>query len=211
MLRPPTLFCHNFVDALALPKTGEGGRRLSSRPPPHPQPPPTRPLLPILLYYCLTTSSQTPPTPSQLICHLHSSPQDNSNEPKEATSKVWDHSWFFQSFSSSVNHAVDQSSQQPPPPPLALEPIRNLISHVEPLKSSSGCWCFHVCSPSSKRLSVLIRLCAQRKNTVTPQGKHSHSQRIVSVFHLSLSLRFKPVIYSCFFVSFHKLNRDKEQ
>lgn len=38
-------------------------------------------------YCCLTTSSQIP-TPSQLICHLHSSLQDSNNELKESTPKV---------------------------------------------------------------------------------------------------------------------------
>lgn len=79
--------CNNLFKALVL--EGQRSREtyaVGPASPDSPNPPPP-PLLPTL-YCCLTTSSQTP-TPSQLICHLHSSLQDNSNEPKESTSKVW--------------------------------------------------------------------------------------------------------------------------
>lgn len=75
---------NNFVKALALEgqrSKGEvccwsGQPRLSS----------PSSLLPTF-YCCLTTSSQIL-TPSQLICHLHSSLQDSNNELKESTPKV---------------------------------------------------------------------------------------------------------------------------
>lgn len=81
--------CHNLFKALVL----EGQRSREKYavgpaspdyPPPHPHPHP---------FFQLSTAvwqpPSNPPTPSQLICHLHSSLQDNSNEPKESTSKVW--------------------------------------------------------------------------------------------------------------------------
>lgn len=77
--------CNNLVKALVL-----EGQRSREKYAVGPANPPC-PLLPTL-YCCLTTSFQNPPTPPQLICHLHSSPQDNSNEPKDSTSKVCTHS-----------------------------------------------------------------------------------------------------------------------
>lgn len=99
---PPPL-CDNHVEALAPPPTEveeEQERTASSvrltDPPPVQlaglDPPlPLHPRLSLLSDNLLPTT----PTPSQLICHLHSSLQDNSIEPKEPIPKVWNLSVLF--------------------------------------------------------------------------------------------------------------------
>lgn len=77
--------CNNLVKALVL--EGQRWREkyavgLASPSSPNPPTPSSNSLL-------LSDNLLPTPTPSQLICHLHSSLQDNNNEPKESTSKVW--------------------------------------------------------------------------------------------------------------------------
>lgn len=85
---PP--LCDNLVKALALQRSREEGVRRLVRPA---SAPPTPILLPLnfstAVWQPPPNLPSTPPTPSQLICHLHSSLQDNSIEPKEPAPKVW--------------------------------------------------------------------------------------------------------------------------
>lgn len=95
--------CNNLVKALALQKVK--GEVCCSTGQPRLPPPTHTPSNSLLLSDNLLPTS---PTPSQLICHLHSSLQDNSNEPKETTSKVWNDFFCFLSMSDKKQQILDQ-------------------------------------------------------------------------------------------------------
>lgn len=73
--------CNNLVKALVLEGQRSRGQYAVGPASPNLPTPSSNSLL-------LSDNLLPIPTPSQLICHLHSSLQDNNNEPKESTSKV---------------------------------------------------------------------------------------------------------------------------
>lgn len=85
MLSLWTLLCNNLVKALVL--EGQCWRETYAVGPASPDS--QLPQTPSSNSLLLSDKPPPNPTPSQLICHLHSSLQDNNNEPKESTSKVW--------------------------------------------------------------------------------------------------------------------------
>lgn len=207
MLSPSTLFCHNFVAALALQKTGEGVCRLSSQPP-----------TPSHSFQFSTTVWQPPPKPhppppssSVISIHPHRTIATNPRRPRPRFETTLILSVFLSSVSLPCETHENRCRSVIPAAPhtcvwvtnrktsfllLEIYQIRNLINDVNHqraaqaagLSMSAHCW-WSICQSSS--------VCVHRENTLSHR-ENTPIQRIVAVFHLSMSFWFKPVIYSCF-------------